>query len=214
MNYTKWDIDKVRNHVSLIGGELISTEYIEARARLTFKCPDCGEVFERVWFKIVQGQSIRCKKCAKVHAMKPLRKDKHRTCERCGAAKAYKKNTKLCRECWKDTCGGINHPNYGNPNNRNIAENNPAWTGGAIPYWRKQVISVGKCDCCGYAGVALVAHHLDSKSSTPEKKTEVSNGICVCANCHMEFHLAHGNECVEAQYTEFKELKESTYAAM
>jgi predicted nucleic acid-binding Zn ribbon protein len=207
----KWTIHKVKNYIENCGGILVSTVYRHANDYLEFKCPDCGKKFERRWSKITQGQSVYCKECAQVRAMRHLRKDHLKVCERCGGPKAHKSTSKLCRKCWAASLEKEEHPNYGNPNNRFKGEDNPAWNGGGINYWKRQIVAVGACDYCGYDGTALVAHHLNAKSSNPNEETDLNNGVCLCANCHMEFHLKFGNNCTKEQYYT---LKESRHAAM
>ena len=50
------------------------------------------------------------------------------------------------------------------------------------------------CQCCGRKNgeVGLIAHHLDSFDWCVEKRTDVSNGICLCETCHKNFHMKYG----------------------
>lgn len=48
-----------------------------------------------------------------------------------------------------------------------------------------------KCRVCGKQG-ALEAHHLDGYANHPEQRRNLSNGICLCRNCHKQFHSAKG----------------------
>ena len=65
------------------------------------------------------------------------------------------------------------------------------------------------CQCCGKR--ADVVHHLFSYSKYKELRTEVTNGIALCKNCHNAFHFWHktkygydnkGN-CTKQQFEEW-----------
>ncbi|WP_413304429.1 HNH endonuclease signature motif containing protein [Bacillus sp. 1P10SD] len=60
------------------------------------------------------------------------------------------------------------------------------------------------CDCCGYIGLDVVAHHLDGYSWCKEKRTDVNNGVTLCTNCHDEFHSKYQiKNNTKAQYLDF-----------
>ena len=63
------------------------------------------------------------------------------------------------------------------------------------------------CQVCGdSSGGNLVAHHLDSYSMYPDKRTRISNGITLCKNCHIEFHNLYGyKENTKTQFIHFIE---------
>jgi len=46
-----------------------------------------------------------------------------------------------------------------------------------------------KCDC---VGGNLNAHHIECYSDNPELRTELSNGITFCKDCHKDFHHLYG----------------------
>ena len=49
------------------------------------------------------------------------------------------------------------------------------------------------CQCCGKKSVSnLAVHHLDSYNWCKDKRTDVTNGITLCDNCHDNFHLLYG----------------------
>ena len=49
------------------------------------------------------------------------------------------------------------------------------------------------CQKCGDdKGGNLNAHHIESYNSSPELRTEVSNGITLCEDCHKDFHHQYG----------------------
>lgn len=85
-------------------------------------------------------------------------------------------------------------------------ENNPRWKGGisteneiergSIEYkkWRLAVFARDKwtCQCCGYKGGNIVAHHLDGFSNNKKLRYITNNGITLCEGCHSDFHKQYG----------------------
>ena len=50
------------------------------------------------------------------------------------------------------------------------------------------------CQCCGKISASnLVVHHLDGYNWCKEKRTDVTNGITLCDNCHNNFHSIYGH---------------------
>lgn len=61
--------------------------------------------------------------------------------------------------------------------------------------WSLQVKKNHKFTCfvCGdNKGGNLVSHHLESYSSSKDKRTQIENGVCLCGNCHIKFHKIYG----------------------
>lgn len=48
------------------------------------------------------------------------------------------------------------------------------------------------CQCCGEHSNNLCVHHLDSYDWCKEKRTDDTNGITLCNNCHKTFHFYYG----------------------
>lgn len=78
---------------------------------------------------------------------------------------------------------GPENPQY-NPNGRRRNR------GKAIASWAQAVISRDKATCqkCGATGIELHAHHIRSFRDHPELRTELSNGITLCHQCHWAEH--------------------------
>lgn len=53
--------------------------------------------------------------------------------------------------------------------------------------WASKIKKVGRCVVCG-SSQNLAAHHLESYKENPELRTAPENGVCLCANCHVEYH--------------------------
>lgn len=79
--------------------------------------------------------------------------------------------------------------------------------------WKKQVkINANfTCDCCGKRGGKLHSHHLNDYHTHKELATDINNGVCLCQECHMEFHSYMGGTkvgCTEQDYLDFKQKKQ------
>lgn len=61
--------------------------------------------------------------------------------------------------------------------------------------WRNLVLARDKytCQACHKKGREFNVHHILNYSSYPKLRTEVSNGITFCVDCHLEYHLIYGN---------------------
>lgn len=60
------------------------------------------------------------------------------------------------------------------------------------------------CDKCSVRGGSLQAHHLNAFSSYPNERFDPENGVCLCSDCHKEFHTSYGKgDNTKEQYKEF-----------
>ena len=65
------------------------------------------------------------------------------------------------------------------------------------------------CDYCGKRGGNLHTHHLDGHNWCKERRTDITNGVCLCEECHKKFHDTYGyGDNTEAQYIEFKQQEQ------
>lgn len=82
--------------------------------------------------------------------------------------------------------------------NRNGKEDNnipvflAPWCDEREQWWRYQVLSRANyiCEACGRPG--HVAHHKRPKSIYPDEMYTVSNGQCLCKECHDKWHNTYG----------------------
>lgn len=58
---------------------------------------------------------------------------------------------------------------------------------GRVLAWKKEVLSVGKCERCG-STEHLEAHHIIKWADYPKGRIDPKNGQCLCHNCHTEEH--------------------------
>jgi hypothetical protein len=63
------------------------------------------------------------------------------------------------------------------------------------------------CKVCGARGVELNAHHMNGWHSHVEDRYSLDNLVCLCYQCHREFHTQYGNGVKEPntkeQFQEF-----------
>lgn len=60
------------------------------------------------------------------------------------------------------------------------------------------------CQCCKKTGIKLDVHHLDGYNWCKNKRTDETNGVTLCENCHNNFHLIYGRgNNTKEQYDEW-----------
>ena len=98
-----------------------------------------------------------------------------------------------CQKCaTKLFNSGENHPNW-NPNitdeERQIGRNYPEYKD-----FIKRVLARDNytCQVCGQEHGDIQVHHLDSYDWCKEKRTDDTNGVCLCGECHKAFHADCG----------------------
>ena len=99
---------------------------------------------------------------------------------------------------------GDRHPNFGK--SINAGKENPAYKDGKSyerwterhnleqRQWAKRVKARDGyiCQACKRKGGKLVSHHLFSYSTHPDLRNDDANGVCLCVNCHKDFHDWNG----------------------
>ena len=113
-----------------------------------------------------------------------------------------------CRE----QMSGEKNPHY-NPNLTDEDRQDRRYIQG-YSEWKQEVKKQANytCDICGKRGVKLNSHHLNNYKDNPNKRTDVSNGVCLCEQCHKDFHVYMGGykvPCTKEDYIKFKEKRKS-----
>lgn len=130
---------------------------------------------------------------------------RERVCQHCGVVVRWNGITpystfskqKFCAKKCADLGGlrhqGAEHWNY-KPDSRrkNRGQKHHAWANAVIS--RDKAI----CQHCGATGVELHAHHVESFSTSPALRYEVSNGITLCHSCHWAVHTAQNDNGVNS----------------
>ena len=112
---------------------------------------------------------------------------------------------------WADEKFRVEHSGENSPQYRHDLTDEDRQDRRLLPGYDKWQFSVKEqgnfiCDICGY-DKTLVSHHLDGYNWCKEKRTDVSNGVCLCTKCHKEFHRRYGQgNNTKEQYIEFKKI--------
>ena len=103
----------------------------------------------------------------------------------------YDKNCKLCHQP-----RGAGHPNWQGGITDNRDRDNDSFE---YVRWRTSVFNRDNytCQCCGKSGGRINAHHIMNYSSHEELRYEVTNGVTLCEECHLNcypnsFHTMYG----------------------
>lgn len=129
----------------------------------------------------------------------------------------------MMSETMRERFKGENNPMYGihrygeeNPNyNPNLTDEDRIAREFQNGYkeWKNEVKRLAHytCDCCGSDESGLHSHHLDSYNWCKERRLDLTNGVCLCEDCHKEFHHIYGyGDNTKEQYEEFKMNKQNT----
>ena len=76
--------------------------------------------------------------------------------------------------------------------------------------WRVSVIRRDRCCVVCGSKQNRHAHHLNSGAYFKEDRYDISNGVCLCRDCHMYYHTSYNRsyrvKCTKSQFDNFKEL--------
>lgn len=113
------------------------------------------------------------------------------------ARRLINQDTKSCGCLKKETDNnrqGSKNPNY-DPNisdseremKRNLIAENKEWSKAIL-----QTANYTCLVCNQHGGTDYNAHHLDSYHANPLLRLELTNGVCLCYDCHANFHKKYG----------------------
>lgn len=110
------------------------------------------------------------------------------------------------RQIWSEQRKGENNPNYKAHLTEEDRQAKRIQQGYAD--WKQEVKEQANytCDCCGKRGNGtLHSHHLDGYDWCKERRRDLTNGVCLCEQCHRDFHHHYGyGDNTEEQYLEYK----------
>lgn len=151
------------------------------------------------------------------------RTSKHKVtaiCEECGAERivVFADYSPLCRKCSapKNSKGkeyiGDKNPNYNNKlTELERIEYKERSRVGEYKEWSFKIKDKFKftCHICGDAsGGNLNAHHLESFAVAKDLRLDLNNGVCLCTECHKDFHKLYGyKNTTKDQYIEYCDKK-------
>lgn len=176
-------------------GRACRNAWLRQNAKCWIVCEFCGKSARSQ----NAGGRFCSRECAAQARSGPLNRNwldipRTKTCEWCGkeygpkptAITSFVRGRFCSRECgWKGQryLRGQDNPQW-RPDARNRTRAK------AIAAWAQTVISrdLATCQKCGATGVELHAHHIRSYRDHPELRTELSNGITLCAQCHWAEH--------------------------
>jgi len=99
----------------------------------------------------------------------------------------------VCSKCLSDKRKGKNNPMWDDSISDELRYKRRSYP--EYHDWRKNVLSRDNytCVCCEKnEGNSCHAHHLDGYFWCIEKRTDIDNGVTLCANCHLKFHSMYG----------------------
>lgn len=86
----------------------------------------------------------------------------------------------------------------------------------AYRLWRIIVIKRDKCCVICKSGKSRHAHHVDHATYFPEKRFDPENGVCMCSECHENYHNNfHRNtriKCTRYDFNNFACLSNNLFA--
>lgn len=152
-------------------------------------CKDCGK-------KLRHPANIRCAKCFGKHNSGENNQAWQGglpNCKMCNnKISVYKNsnqyNTGICQKCYNGEVTKRWNPNLESEIRLKGRTVNPNYR-----VWRKEVLLKNGNVCTVCESVEnLVVHHLNSFTKNKMQRTDISNGVVVCNNCHKTFHKLYG----------------------
>ena len=196
------EIAAERNHNLVFPKDPIEfeTHYKGVNSSLEFNCLTCENLFTTT-----------------LHSYKNARKTGCPHCKRLVASKTHK-NKEVSQET-RDLISQKSNDRFNNGAKGSLTdrtgENHPRYKGGygrdknsrsSLDYaWIKGVKELCQKKCVlTEVTTNLVCHHLEGWNHCPERRYDISNGVCLSEKIHNDFHLQYGfGNNTEKQFIEF-----------
>lgn len=222
MVFKKNSDEKIRQMLLAKGATWLSGVYDKGYKSVLVVRYDTGHVVEKTFRRIMDGKGCICKDCS------VLRRNISNT------GKIRTEEQKLR---YRESKLGDKNPRKGIPtvhskttrkklSESKKGEKNPSWRSDLTPEeklanrtrietsehkrWAFRIKKRDKFECqiC-FKDRDLQSHHIESYVQTPEKRFHLRNGICLCKQCHKEFHSTFGNKNINRQQlNQFKKGKQ------
>jgi hypothetical protein len=181
----------------------------------------CGATFRAKGYRLRRGKAISCgcrgtgplrvdhtgQRFGRLVIEEYAGRDSHRgsiyRC-RCDCGKATEVRLNALKRGWIRSCGCLkiehDRSRYGssNPNYNPRLTDDDRWGARNIPGyddWARAVKEINdfRCASCGLSPSGrLVSHHLYSYRAYGDSRLDIANGVCMCLDCHREFHKSYG----------------------
>ena len=120
----------------------------------------------------------------------------------------YWRRGNRCRLCYCESLIGEGHPRW----NQSLTYKDRKIGRKYFKYykWAKEIRErdMFTCQVCGQTGGNLVSHHLYSYKDNLNLRLKLDNGVCLCENCHKEFHHKYGwGKNIKEQFDAFVVFK-------
>lgn len=194
VDLTKYKIDT--NYGSMIFDE--SKEFIDSLKRGTAQrvnviCESCGERRDTEYRVVVLRGSTICGSCSRKTKHKNLvgevfgdltvislelnKKGRSRAVVQCTCGRTFCTRTNNLLSGGSTSCG-FSHLNYGKRGDHKYNS------------WAKSVKEKYNYTCmvCG-STEKIIAHHLESYAYNEESRYDIENGVALCRDCHVDFHI-------------------------
>ncbi len=153
---------------------------------------------------------VKCKHCKKW--FKPINRQVRHRVQAINGKSMGEKNFYCSQEC-KDNCEvygksprTLEKQDELNAGIYTVHKHEGFYTESQLKIWSKEVRNKAnnECEKCGSKD-NLQSHHINPKSTYPEKALEPDNGVCVCLDCHKNLHDQSGCKTGQLRKCDIKE---------